>query len=89
MWANPGSLDADAILLYCKEKTEELMDERTRNQVVDSYTLKDCISILAFGAKDLLAKISEDIKLLPDHPDTLEKARNAVREAVKREKQAN
>lgn len=65
------------------------MDERTRNQVIDSCTLKDCISILAFGAPDLLAKISEDIKLLPDHPDTLEKARNAVREAVKREKQAN
>ena len=89
MWANPGTLDADDILLYCEEKTEELMDERTRNQVIDSCTLKDCISILAFGAPDLLVKISEDIKLLPDHPDTLEKARNAVREAVKRENQAN
>lgn len=89
MWANPGSLDADAILLYYKEKTEALMDERTRNQVIDSYTLRDCVSLLAFGAPDLLAKIAEDIKLLPDHPDTLEKARNAVREAVKREKQAN
>lgn len=65
------------------------MDERTRNQVIDSYTLKDCISILAFGAPDLLAEISENIKLFPDHPDTLEKARNAVREAVKRENQAN
>ena len=65
------------------------MDERTRNQVIDSYTLKDCISILAFGSPDLLAKISQDIKLFPDDPDTLETARNAVREAVKREKRAN
>lgn len=65
------------------------MDERTHNKVIDSYTIKDCISILAFGAPDLLAQLAEDIKLFPDHPDTLEKARNAVREAVAREKQAN
>jgi hypothetical protein len=89
LWANPGTLDADAILLYCKEKPEALMDERTRNQVIDSYTLKDCISILAFGAPDLLEQLTEDIKLLPDHPDTLEKARNSVREAIAREKESN
>lgn len=65
------------------------MDKKTRDQIINSYTLKDCISLLAFGAPDLLVKIAEDIKLLPGHPDTIEKARNAVREAVKREKQAN
>ena len=65
------------------------MDKKTCDQVIDSCALRDCVSLLAFGAPDLLAKVVEDIKLFPDHPDTLEKARNAVREAVKREKQAN
>ncbi len=65
------------------------MDKKTCDQVIDSCTLRDCVSLLAFGAPDLLVQIAEDIKLLPDYPATLEKARNVVREAVKREKQAN
>lgn len=65
------------------------MDKKMRDLIIDSYTLKDCIFLLAFGAPDLLTQIAEEIKLLPDHPGTIKKARNAVREAVKREKQAN
>lgn len=65
------------------------MDKKMRDLIIDSYTLKDCIFLLAFGAPDLLAQIAEEIKLLPDRPDTIEKARNAVREAVKREMQTN
>lgn len=65
------------------------MDKKTRDLIIDSYTLKDCIFLLAFSAPDLLTQIAEEIKLLPNHPDMIKKARNAVREAIKREMQTN
>lgn len=65
------------------------MDAKTRAALIDTYTLEDCISILAFGAPDLLEQIAEDVRLFPDVTKTLEKAKSAVHEAVAREKRIN
>lgn len=65
------------------------MDAKTRAALIDTYTLDDCISILAFGAPDLLEQIAEDVRLFPDDPKTLSKAKSAVHKAVAREKRIN
>ena len=65
------------------------MDAKTRAALIHTYTLDDCISILAFGAPDLLEQIAEDVRFFSGDPKTLAKAKSAVREAVAREKRIN
>lgn len=65
------------------------MNDQMISALIDAYCLRDCVAILAAFAPDLLGALSEDIRLRPDDPKTLEKARRAVHEARAREKRMN
>lgn len=50
------------------------MNDRTISALIDTYSLLDCIALLALCAPDLLSALAGDIRLRPDDPATLEKA---------------
>lgn len=66
------------------------MDPKLAAQLIDSYSLRDCVSLLAVCAPDLLDSLREDLATAPDDPlRALTMARNAVHLALSRESRPN
>ena len=68
---------------------EELMNEKERLTYINTLTLKDCLSILALSAPDLLEQVAAYVCQDPASPAALTKARAAVVEAMERESRPN
>ena len=66
------------------------MDRKLAAQLIDTYSLRDCVSLLAVCAPDLLDSLHEDLALAQDDPArALTMARNAVHLALSRESRPN
>ena len=66
------------------------MDRKLAAQLIDTYSLRDCVCLLSVCAPDLLKSLSEDLATAPDDPArALTMARNAVHLALSRESRPN
>ena len=65
------------------------MNEREYLAYINSLTLKDCLSILALSAPDLLEQVAPVVRENPSSPVALSKTRDAVIEALRRENRPN
>lgn len=65
------------------------MDIRFLCSLIDEYSLSECVAALRFGAPALFAEIEQDVLLRPDDPNTLAKARAALRKALLEECHTN
>lgn len=65
------------------------MDKKLAYALIDTYTLNDCLALLAVCAPDKLLALKREVRQCTTESEVLQKARAAVREAYAQERRAN